>query len=253
MCNPKFAELIGWRAEDLIGQSGEVVYPSRESYEALGRIAVPLLSAGKQIDLEWEVRRKDGSTFLARMIAKAISENDSRHGTVWIVEDVTEAKRRGDEVTRLLREQEAIFETASIGIVFVRDRRVVRCNGRYEQMYGYAPGELNGRSTSIFYVSEDDYLKVEESYAQFPGAIPYQGIAQRKRKDGSVMWVRTIGRAIDPLDPHKGSVWTNEDISEQRRASDEMQRLLAEQEALINNVVVGISFARERKVLRCNR
>ena len=253
LCNPKFAEMFGWLPDELIGQPGEAVYPSRESYEALGRIAVPLLSAGKQVDLEWEVRRKDGSTFLARMIAKAISSADARHGTVWIVEDVTAAKRHGDEVARLLREQEAIFETASIGIAFVRDRRVVRCNARYEQMYGYAPGELSGQSTSICYAAEDDYNKVEEAYAQFRSGIPYQGVALRKRKDGSVMWVRTVGRAIDARDPHKGSVWTNEDITEQRRAGDELQQLIAEQEALLNNVVVGISFARERRVLRCNR
>ena len=53
LCNPKFAELFGWKAEELIGQSGEVVYPSPESYEALGRIAVPVLTAGRQLDLEW--------------------------------------------------------------------------------------------------------------------------------------------------------------------------------------------------------
>jgi PAS domain S-box-containing protein len=159
LCNPKFAEMFGWLPEELIGQPGEVVYPSDGSYEALSRIAVPVLAAGKQLDLEWEVRRKDGSTFLARMIAKAISSADPRRGTVWILEDVTSAKRHGDEVARLLREQEAIFDTASIGIAFVRDRRIVRCNQRYEQMYGYASGELNGKPSSLFYPSEDEYRK----------------------------------------------------------------------------------------------
>ncbi|MGH8721214.1 MAG: PAS domain-containing protein, partial [Burkholderiales bacterium] len=147
LCNPKFAELFGWEPDELIGQPGEVVYPSAESYEALGRIAVPVLTAGKQLDLDWEMRRKDGSTFLARMIAKSIGASDARRGTVWIVDDVTGARRHGDEVARLLREQEMIFTTASIGIAFLRDRRVVRCNARFEHMYGYAPGELNGKST----------------------------------------------------------------------------------------------------------
>src|SRR5439155_1678829 len=36
LCNPRFAEMFGWSAEELIGQPGEVMYPSRESYEALG-------------------------------------------------------------------------------------------------------------------------------------------------------------------------------------------------------------------------
>jgi len=253
LCNPKFAEMFGWRPEDLIGQPGEVVYPSRESYDALGRIAVPMLAAGKQLDLDWEMKRKDSTSFLARVIAKSISSADPRRGTVWIVEDVTAARRHGDEMARLLREQEAIFETASIGIVFVRDRRVVRCNARFEQMYGYAPGELNGKPTTILYVTDDDHRKVEEAYVQFRSGIPYLGVTPRKRKDGSVMWVRAVGRAIDPRDPHRGSVWTNEDITDQQRASEQLERLLAEQEALLNNVVVGISFARGRQVLRCNR
>jgi len=253
LCNPKFAEMLGWKPEELIGQPGEVVYPSRESYEALGRIAVPVLSAGKQLDLDWEVRRKDGSTFLARIIAKAISESDPRRGTVWIVDDVTDARRHGEQVARLLREQEAIFETASIGIVFVRDHRVARCNRRFEQMHGYAQNELIGRPTSIFFASEADRAHMPEVYARLRRGEQVEEVAARVRKDGSTFTVRTVGRAIDPSDPKRGVVWITEDITEQRRAESELQRLLAEQEALLDNVVVGIAFTRERKVMRCNR
>src|SRR5262245_3101238 len=73
LCNPKFAEMFGWRAEELVGQVGEVLYPSRESYEAMGAIVAPLLEAGRQLDTEWEMRRKDGSTFLCHIVAKAVS------------------------------------------------------------------------------------------------------------------------------------------------------------------------------------
>jgi len=253
LCNPKFAELFGWKAEELIGQPGEVVYPSRESYEALGRIAVPVLSAGKQLDLDWEMKRKDGSTFLARMIAKGIGGPDARRGTVWIVDDVTEGRRHTDEVQRLLREQAAIFETASIGILFVRDHRVVRCNARFEKMHGYEPGELTGKPTSVFFVAEEDQRKMLEVYARLGGGQQVEEITERRRKDGSTILVRAIGRAIDPSDARRGVVWITDDITEQRRADRELQRLLAEQEALLNNVVVGISFSRDRKVLRCNR
>ena len=165
LCNPKFADMLGWQAEELIGQPGETVYPSRESYEAMGAIAVPVLSAGRQLDVEWEVRRRDGSTFLARMIAKAVSATDAQKGTVWIVEDITERRRHADEVARLLREQEAILDTASIGIIFVRDRRIVRCNRRMEEMYGYGPGEMTGKPTAVTYWDDADYAQVMEAYA----------------------------------------------------------------------------------------
>jgi diguanylate cyclase (GGDEF)-like protein/PAS domain S-box-containing protein len=199
------------------------------------------------------MRRKDGSTFLARMIAKSISCTEPRRGTVWIVEDITAAKRHADVVARLLREQAAIFDTASIGIVFLRDRKVVRCNARFEQMYGYAPGELNGKPTSVFFGDDEEHRRAEEMYARLRGGMQVEAAVARRRKDGSTIMVRTVGRAIDASDPQKGSVWTSEDVTDQQRASDELERLLGQQEALLNNVVVGISFARDRKVLRCNR
>jgi diguanylate cyclase (GGDEF)-like protein/PAS domain S-box-containing protein len=253
LCNPRFAEMFGWNAEELIGQPGEVVYPSRESYEAMGAIAVPVLSAGRQLDVEWEVRRRDGTSFLARMIAKAVSATDAQKGTVWIVEDITQRKRQADEVTRLLREQDAILNTAPIGICFVRDRRIVRCTRRFEQMHGYAPGELEGQLTSVLYADEAAYRAVGEGYARLAAGEAFSTETLTRRKDGSTYWSRVTGRAVDAADPALGSVWMDEDITERKRAEEELQRVLAEQQALANNVVVGITYVRERKTLRCNR
>jgi diguanylate cyclase (GGDEF)-like protein/PAS domain S-box-containing protein len=253
LCNPKFAELLGWQAGELIGQPGDVVYPSRESYEAMGAIAIPVLGAGRQLDVEWELRRRDGSTFLARVIAKAVSATDAQKGTVWIVEDITVRKRHADQVARLLREQEAILDTASIGIIFVRDRHIVRCNRRMEEMYGYGPGELNGKPTSITYAEDRDYAAAEKSYAEMARGQAYSHVMPAKRRDGTVFWERSTGRAVDPSDPARGSVWLLEDITEQKRAEEDLQRVLAEQQVIVNNVVIGIAFLRERRIVRCNR
>jgi diguanylate cyclase (GGDEF)-like protein/PAS domain S-box-containing protein len=253
LCNPKFAEMFGYGTDELIGQPGELVYPSRESYAALAQIAVPILSAGRQLDIEWEVRRKDGSSFLCRMIAKAIDPLNTRQGTVWIVEDITERRRQSDELSRVLREQQAILGTASIGIVFVKDRRIVRCNRRYEEMYGYGPGEMDGQPTTLLYPNAELHARAVQVYEALARGGTSRRIELRRRKDGTSFWNRADGRAVDPQDPHQGSVWIVEDVTEERKASDELQRVLAEQQALLNNVVVGIVFSRERSIARCNR
>ena len=253
LCNPKFAEIFGWAPNELIGQLGEAVYPSAESYAALGAIARPVLADGRQLDLEWEMKRKDGSTFLARMIAKTINPDNPRQGTVWSVEDITARKRATDELNRLLREQEAILQTVSAGILFVKDRRVIRCTRRFEEMHGYAPGELIGEATVVLYADEDDFQTVGQSYAQLAKGLAFSLCAPMRRKDGTTFWARLTGRAADITDARQGSVWLVEDITEQRRADEEIQRLVLEQQALLNNVVVGITIVRERKVIRCNR
>jgi diguanylate cyclase (GGDEF)-like protein/PAS domain S-box-containing protein len=253
LCNPKFAEMFGYGPDEMIGMPGQNLYPSDESYLALGQIAKPVLGAGRQLDVEWEVKRKDGSSFICRVIAKAIDPANTHQGTVWIVEDITGRRRHADEVARLLREQEAIVGTAAVGIVFIRERRIVRCNRRYEEMYGYAPGEMDGKPVAIIYPSQSEFEEGQTVYQALARGQTSRRVGLRRRKDGSTFWNRADGRAVDPQNPQKGSVWTVEDITEQRRAEDELQRVLAEQQALLDNVVVGIAISRERKIVRCNR
>ncbi|HSU62685.1 MAG TPA: EAL domain-containing protein [Burkholderiales bacterium] len=243
LCNPRFAEMFGWSADELIGQPGEVMYPSRESYEALGQIAVPILSAGRQLDLEWELRRKDGSTFLCRMIAKALDAGDTQRGTVWIVEDVTEQRRAEDELQRVLAEQQALLDNVVVGIAFTRDRRYVRCNRRFEELFGFAPGAAVGGSASDLFFT-DEQLNQGRTHSREQWL---------RRQDGSGFWCRIAGRAVKAGDPAKGHVWLFEDVTQAREAEERVQRAAAEQELILDNASVGIAFVRNRAIQRCNR
>ena len=130
----------------------------------------------------------------------------------------------------------------------------MRCNRRYEEMYGYGPGELEGKPTSVLYANPADLENAGSAYdAAARAAAPRAASSRASARTARVFWTRADGRAVDPQDPLKGSVWTVEDVTEQRRAEDELQRVLAEQQALLDNVVVGIAISRERKVVRCNR
>jgi len=186
---------------------------------------------------------------------------------VWIVEDITDRRRDADELARLLREQEAILATASIGIVFIRDRRIVRCNRRYEEMYGYGPGELEGKPTAVLYTDISEHAKASAVYEPLARGETSRRVELRRRKDGTAFWGRVEGRAVDPLDPHRGSVWIVEDVTERRRAEEDLRRLvreqheseervqraLGEQELILDNAAVGIAFVRAREIQRCNR
>jgi len=87
-------EMFGWPGGSLVGQSGSVVWPSQEEYIAVGNDLGPRLAAGEQVETERPMRRRDGSTFLCRILAKAVDPNHpSRGGTIWIMEDVTERRR----------------------------------------------------------------------------------------------------------------------------------------------------------------
>ena len=87
-------EMFGWPSGALIGQHGSLVWPSKEEYFAIGEELGPRLAAGEQVEIERLMRRRDGSSFLCRLLAKAVDPNHpSRGGTIWILEDITERRR----------------------------------------------------------------------------------------------------------------------------------------------------------------
>jgi PAS domain S-box-containing protein len=92
--NPLIEEMFGWPPGGLIGQHGSVVWPGPEAYAAVGEELGPRLAAGEQVETERPMRRRDGSTFLCRILAKAVDpHHPSQGGTIWIMEDVTERRR----------------------------------------------------------------------------------------------------------------------------------------------------------------
>ncbi len=232
LCNPKFAEIFGWALHELIGQSGEAIYPSEASYAALGAIARPMLTEGRQLDLEWEMKRKDGSPFLARMIAKTINPDNPSQGTVWIVEDITERKRATDELNRLLREQEAILQNATVGIGFVRNRVIQRSNRYLEQMTGHAPGALIGKSSEVLFADRADWeAAARDAYERTEPGQTHVAEVRFKRTDGSTFYCRSVGRRIDAGGDEQEWIWSFDDVSAERATLESLERLVAERTA----------------------
>ena len=92
--NRRVEAMFGWPPGGLVGQHGSVVWPEAADYAAIGRDLGPRLATGEQVEAERPMRRRDGSTFLCRLMAKAVDPNHpSRGGTIWIMEDVTERRR----------------------------------------------------------------------------------------------------------------------------------------------------------------
>ena len=136
-----------------------------------------------------------------------------------------EMRRESEEQTRqLLTEKETILNNALVGIVYLKQRRIVSCNRRLEEIFQYEPGELIGESTERLYDSSEafDYI----------GKVAYQTAAEGKsyttelrlrHKDGSLFWGTLSGRVLDTSHPHEGSIWIYSDITDRKQAAQATQ------------------------------
>jgi two-component system sensor histidine kinase/response regulator len=106
-CNRRLEEIFGYEAGELDGRPTRIWYASDEAYAEGRRIANERIGHSSRHDLL--LQRKDGTPFWCRMQARYIDPN-STHGSVWVMEDVTEenqtaealreAKRLADEATQ---------------------------------------------------------------------------------------------------------------------------------------------------------
>ncbi|MCX8085279.1 MAG: EAL domain-containing protein [Rhodocyclaceae bacterium] len=243
--NPQFLQMFGFASvEEVIGQPGVILYPSQEAYEALGREAGPLLAAGKPFRGEIQMRRKDGTLFWCRLSAKAVNPQAPQEGTIWIMEDVTDERETAERLKQALADQETIFNNAAVGIMYVKERVVVRANRKLEELFGYGPGEMLGRSARDFHVSEESFLRL----AELARETLWRGETfvtewPAKRKDGSEFWVRLTGHREANAGERFDVVWIFEDITEQRSVQEELRRIHLELEQRVIERTAELSAA----------
>ncbi|HEU4371930.1 MAG TPA: diguanylate cyclase, partial [Telluria sp.] len=246
-CNPRFAEMFGYTQQEMTGRPALDVFPSEELYRSFGAEAGPLLGNGLPFERsEYQFRRRDGTLFWCRVRAKAVDTERSEEGTIWILEDVTEARQTMVEV-------QAIMTNASISILFTKNRLITRYNRGFAEMFGYTGDEGLGLPGRALYPSDEIYAQV--GAAAFPllsVGKPFQTEIDMARKDGSVMWSQLIAYVVNPDDPAAGTIWIIEDRTEQKRAEESLRNTLLENQAILDNAVLGISVAQHGFNLRCN-
>ena len=248
------AEMFGYTLKEFVDQPALILYADQEAYSVLGREAGPVLAAGLPFRTETQLKRKDGSLFWCRVSAKAIDPHHPRDGTLWMIEDIAEDRLMIDALERSTRELSAILDTASAGIAVVRNRAFVRCNRRFEEIFDLPAGSLLGQSARRLFNSEEEFQRTgEQIYAEFAAGIVHRREQLFMRRDGRATWLRVSGSAFDQANPHAGSVWVTEDFTATREAEARARQAFDEQQLIFDNAAVGILFARDRMVQRCNR
>jgi len=169
-------------------------------------------------------------------------------GRVWSFRDVTERER----VERTLEQSEKRFrgliEQSLTGVyVILTETGVFQyANPRLEQLLGYGPGELVGIRAEDLVVAEDMAIVVAERDKLRAGARSSVYEVRARRKDGTVIELGVTGSSSD-LEGRETIVGMAQDITEKKRAEDEIKRYVAELEiAFMSTVNVATTLGEMR-------
>ena len=242
-CNQRYADIYGFASpEAAVGRSSLELYRTEAEARELGRRAYPVLAAGETFRVEQLMRRQNGELFWTHLTGRLINPDDPAEGSIWIVDDIQDRKEADATLADLHAEQQLILDHAMVGIVFLRGRRVTRCNRAFEQLFGYDPGELDGQLSRAWYLSDEDWKAAGDlCYEPLSRGESFHAEMLLGRKDGTPVWCEVRSKAIDRSDLSRGSIWITQDITARKQAELELVQAKAQLEALVAQRTLELS------------
>ncbi|MGE0497500.1 MAG: 7TM diverse intracellular signaling domain-containing protein [Ramlibacter sp.] len=108
--NEKFASMLGYPRQVLIGQGSEYIHADLDAWSQFGVEArAALIETGTYI-CERQLRRRDGSLLWVEMGGSCIRPNEPDSGVIWTFLDITGRKRSEQETREALEQQRALNE-----------------------------------------------------------------------------------------------------------------------------------------------
>ncbi|QOL49527.1 sensor domain-containing protein [Massilia litorea] len=223
--NAGFFEMFGYAPGECEGLPVACLHPSPAAFDRLVAEAHPLFAQGRTYQAELELVKKDGTPIWSKVIGYPVNPDDLSHGYVWIAEDRTR-QRRDEQALRLaLLENQAIFDTAVLGIAVVENGHTLHANRKMEELFGHAPGSMTGLSVRALYPEAEGWQAARLDTAR-DFAAGRVSVSERllRRRDGVTFWGRLSGRPFDLDDPGGRSLWLVDDVTAQREATDAVRR-----------------------------
>lgn len=120
---------------------------------------------------------------------------------------------------------QALFENdGSAHVIVSSDRRIVKVNQQFCEMFGYDEDELLGESTLILHVDQKHYDEWAPNFRQaldskehFSAEFPW------RRKDNSIFWCVFNGVRLELVSGDIVAVWTVIDITARKQAEQQLR------------------------------
>jgi len=247
--NDGAARITGYPAEEIIGRNFSCFYTPAEAASGKPEENLRTAAQGSFVEEGWRVRR-DGSRFWASVaIAPVRDPTGALLGFAKVTRDLTEQRRAGEE--RREREEllRAVFDRTAVGIAITDlGGRFVQTNHVYEAMLGYTADELRERTFLELTHEADRASNAALTMDLLEGRRNAFRLEKRYRcKDGHAIWVRNTVSLIAGDDGRpRLLIAIVEDITERKRAEDELYVSRRELQALSHGLLEAQELERTR-------
>lgn len=108
-CNETLARMFGYQADELVGKSFLVLYPTPDEFERTGARIVPIMNAKGHYSDERIMKRASRELFWCHVSGRSMVHNDPHAAGIWTFEDLSEKRPVTAELTPREREISALL------------------------------------------------------------------------------------------------------------------------------------------------
>lgn len=183
-------------------------------------------SASTTYQMEYRFKKKDGQ-YLWLHDRFTVMRDEDGHPAALIgsVSDITVRRIIEEQLQITLQEHQTILDTANVGIFRMVGRQKVWANRKGKDLFQYPEEEIAGQTMRRLYPSQEAYEQFgRESHSVLSLGQLYETEQKMIRYDGTPLWVRCNGRAIEPTDLTQGIIWILEDITERKCVEVALQK-----------------------------
>ncbi|HOI72636.1 MAG TPA: PAS domain S-box protein [Syntrophales bacterium] len=242
--NPALARMLGYKTpEELMDSVADIGTQVYADPEARNRATHLLAEHGELLNFECRIARRDGTVFWASHCTRAVQDGKGRilHFQGFLV-DITERKRMEDALRESENRYRHITENMT-DIVTETDAagKIIYTSPSHRTLLGDGPEQVIGRS-SFDRIHPEDRERIASKYLEGIRTKTDHEMEYRYRHaDGHYIWLRSSGHSFyDASGNLTGIIINSNDITERKRAEEELKESEERYRSIFENAVEGI-------------
>src|SRR5574341_1288396 len=241
--NPALQRILGYPEAELKGRHYSEVTEPADLAETTRLFDEMIAGARDYFRLDKRYVRRDGVPVWAQLSVAAVrDEAGTLVHTVSMIEDISQRKRAEEALRRNEIYFRSLIRNAPDVISVLADDTTVRyISPAVERVLGFRPEELEGRQ-GFEIVHPDDLPAVLETLSRIAldPTRPQRAEYRIRHKDESWRIVESVGQAFLDEEGQQRIIINSRDITEHRRAEDELRRTLSLLTATLESTADGI-------------